>query len=329
VPDLPQRLLVQVAQRNLIVNLANDHRAAGENVNGLERRLIAGVDARMRRQRRGIVRGRVTQARIRVEVRIQNVHREAGKSGLDASDRAPERLFEFICEPIRRELPRKVVRNQVPADDGMNGDLGDSQLMRVLGHRLKLIQILVHRDETEVQPRLLGATSRSELQEFVNAPLQKIQRAESIDPVVLPRVHRVQGDRQPIQTAFHDAFEHRPGDGRERRYQFRRCPGPGRQTDRFQEPWIMNRLARVVQADEVRRLQLANQPLVDVEVQVRTRSKADPARAEDTIEGALRSEFDPERLGRGRRDLVRIDRKCGGRSGIHLPPSCPSTGCGL
>ena len=39
----------------------------------------------------------------------------------------------------------------MPADDGMDENLGGAGLHRVTAHRQQLIQILIHDDETEVE----------------------------------------------------------------------------------------------------------------------------------------------------------------------------------
>src|SRR5579872_6078767 len=64
--------------------------------------------------------------------------------------------------------------------------------------------------------------------------------------------------------------------------------------NRFNDVWIMDRLAGVIQPDQLGPIQLADERLVELEIHMLAHASHQPARAENTIKGTPGSQFDPE-----------------------------------
>ena len=108
-------------------------------------------------------------------------------------------------------------------------------------------------------------------------------------------------NRQPIQTAAAERFQQRFRRCCEYRNQLRPRTCRAHATNSRDEIGVDGRFSRVIQNELPRIFQRCDQRVKDGEGQVRPRSAAQLARAEDAIQRALRRQFDPKNPRRSRR----------------------------
>src|SRR5215831_12659040 len=116
-PDLVHALRVQIAERDLIQDLAHHHVAVGEHVRSFPRILLAGMDMGALRQSARIRRRYVAQSRLRdIEVVVADRDPHSGMLALRLLSFAAHTIFKLRTMRVVQQLQRKLHSDLIPPD---------------------------------------------------------------------------------------------------------------------------------------------------------------------------------------------------------------------
>ncbi len=193
-------------------------------------------------------------------------------------------VFQFLVERFF---------DGIATDHGMHGQAANAEADGVGGHILELSEITLHRHEREIDVEI-ARRGFGQFDGALDALAHRIDRAEAVDVLELLRLQRVERDGEASQPRMHESGELVLGQGGERGDEFDARAGRGGQLRRFDDVRIVRRLARIVEANDVRRVQLADEFAVEAEVQMQSGAAQQLARTEHAIERAARGQLDPE-----------------------------------